>query len=278
MPAEISEQEDGVMSDPFLFRPGNVPLIISIPHMGVNVPPDLAAKMTPAGRQLADTDWHLDLMYDFAKDMGASLLMACYSRYVVDLSRPPNDETLYPGQTKTGLFPQFTFRGEPIYVDMSEPDEQERDQRLVDYWYPYHDCLASEIKRLKRAHGQVLVWEAHSIASVLPRLFEGKLPDLNIGTNAGASAASEVLNSIEAHLKSCVYTHAVNGRFKGGYNTRHYGDPTNGVHVVQLEMCQSTYMSEDAPFEYRPELADRVKPVVRGLVEVALDAVLKRAH
>lgn len=278
MLAEISKQEDGVMSDSFMFTPGNAPLIISIPHMGVNVPPDLATKMTHVGRQLADTDWHLDLLYDFANDLGASLLMARYSRYVVDLSRPPNDETLYPGQTKTGLFPQFTFRGEPIYADMTELDEQERNQRLVDYWHPYHECLTGEIARLKRAHGQVLVWEAHSIASVLPRLFEGKLPDLNIGTNAGASAAFEVLNPIEAYLKSCEYTYAVNGRFKGGYNTRHYGDPTNGVHVVQLEMCQSTYMSEDAPFEYQPELADQVKPVVRGLVEVALDAVVKLAR
>ena len=277
MPDDIGKQ-GVVMSDSFVCRRANAPLIISIPHMGVEVPSELAAKMTPAGRELADTDWHLDRLYDFAKDMGATLLMARYSRYVVDLSRPPNDETLSPGQTKTGLFPQFTFRGEPIYADLTELDSEQRKQRLTDYWHPYHDCLAREIARLRHEHGQVLVWEAHSIASVLPRLFDGKLPDLNIGTNAGASAASDVLNGIEASLRSCGYTYAVNGRFKGGYNTRHYGDPSNGVHAVQLEMCQSTYMSEDAPFEWRPELASQVEPVVQGLVEVALDAVLKLAR
>ncbi|UOD50966.1 N-formylglutamate deformylase [Orrella daihaiensis] len=259
----------------YVFKPGNAPLIISIPHMGVEVPPDLFAKMTPVGRQLADTDWHLDMLYDFANGMGASFLMARYSRFVVDLNRPPNDETLYPGQTKTGLFPQLTFRGEPIYLDSTEPDEHERNDRLVRYWHPYHDKLADEINRLRSEHGQVLVWEAHSIASVLPRLFEGKLPDLNIGTHAGKSAHATVLEAIETSLTSCDYTFALNGRFKGGYNTRYFGDPENGVHTVQLEMCQSTYMNEDAPFDYRSDLADRVKPVVQGMVQSALDAVLK---
>lgn len=266
------------MPDSYTFKPGRAPLIISIPHMGLDVPPSLAARMTPEGKALADTDWHLDVLYDFAQDMGASFLMARYSRYVVDLNRPPNDETLYPGQTKTGLFPQFTFRGEPIYTDTTEPDEHERTDRLAKYWHPYHDKLAAEINRLKAEHGQVLVWEAHSIASVLPRLFDGKLPDLNIGTNAGASADSSILVGIESSLQGCDYTYALNGRFKGGYNTRHFGAPASGVHTVQLEMCQSTYMNEDAPFEYRPALANRVKPVVQGMVQAALDAVVKLAR
>ncbi len=265
------------MSDSYVFNQGSAPLIISIPHMGLDVPPELAAKMTPVGRQLADTDWHLDLLYDFAELMGASFLMARYSRYVVDLNRPPNDETLYPGQTKTGLFPQFTFRGEPIYSDTTEPDDAERDRRLANYWHPYHDKLAAEIARLRAEHGQVLVWEAHSIASVLPRLFEGKLPDLNVGTNAGASAHESILSAIQGSLLGCDYTYALNGRFKGGYNTRHFGDPANGVHTVQLEMCQSTYMNEDAPFEYRPELANLVKPVVKNMVQAALDATKRLA-
>jgi len=258
----------------YLFEPGRVPLIISIPHMGLAVPEDLHTKMTPVGRELADTDWHLDRLYEFGKEMGASFLMARYSRYVVDLNRPPNDETLYPGQTKTGLFPQFTFRGEPIYTDSTEPSEQEREQRLANYWHPYHDQLTAEIGRLKAEHGQVLVWEAHSIASVLPRLFEGRLADLNVGTNAGSSAAPEVLSAIQGSLTGCRYTYAINGRFKGGYNTRHFGDPAHGVHTVQLEMCQSTYMREEAPFEYRPALADQIKPVVKAMMQAALDAVV----
>lgn len=263
------------MSDSYLFEPGSAPLIISIPHMGLEVPPDLAARLTPVGRALADTDWHLDVLYDFAKLMGASFLMARYSRYVVDLNRPPNDETLYPGQTKTGLFPQFTFRGEPIFVEPAEPDDQEAARRLAHYWHPYHDKLAAEIKRLQATSRHVLVWEAHSIASVLPRLFEGKLPDLNVGTNAGTSADPAVLAAIEASLQGCDYTYALNGRFKGGYNTRYFGDPAHGVHTVQLEMCQSTYMNEDAPFAYRPDLAAKVKPVVQSMVQAAVDAVAR---
>lgn len=262
------------MSDPFVFKAGDAPLLISIPHMGLEVPPDLFEMMTPVGRQLADTDWYLDQLYDFGHQMDASFLMARYSRYVVDLNRPPNDETLYPGQTKTGLFPQLTFRGEPIYQTTDEPDEAERQRRIDAYWQPYHDKLAQEIERLRSAHDHVLVWEAHSIASVLPRLFPGKLPDLNIGTNAGASAAAPLLAAVEASLANCPFTWVANGRFKGGYNTRAFGNPAAGVHTIQLEMCQSTYMNEDYPFDYRADLAREVQPVVQGMVQGAYQAML----
>lgn len=261
------------MSEPFVFKAGHAPLLISIPHMGLDVPPYLLEAMTPVGRQLADTDWYLDQLYDFGHQMGASFLMARYSRYVVDLNRPPNDESLYPGQTKTGLFPQLTFRGEPIYQTTDEPHEAERQHRIDAYWQPYHDKLAQEIERLRSEHGQVLVWEAHSIASVLPRLFPGKLPDLNIGTNAGASAAAPLLSAVEASLADCPFTWVANGRFKGGYNTREFGHPAQGVHTIQLEMCQSTYMNEDHPFDYRPDLAGQVKPVVHGMVSAAYEAM-----
>lgn len=263
------------MDNAYVFQAGQAPLLISIPHMGLEVPDYLREQMTPAGLQLADTDWHLDQLYDFVREMGASFLMARYSRYVVDLNRPPDDQTLYPGQTKTGLFPQLTFRGEPIYQTTHEPDEQEQQKRMAMYWQPYHDKLAEEIKRLRQSHQNVLVWEAHSIASVLPRLFPGKLPDLNIGTNGGLSAASSLLEGIEMSLVDCNYTWIANGRFKGGYNTREFGDPSQGVHTVQLEMCQSTYMNEDFPFDYRPDLANPVKQVVHGMVQSAFDAMLK---
>ena len=263
------------MSDPFIFQANDSPLLISIPHVGREVPPELLSQMTPAGRELADTDWHLDELYDFARSLNASVLMARYSRYVVDLNRPPNDETLYPGQTKTGLFPQLTFRGEPIFSQESEPDEAERARRLENYWQPYHRKLEEEIARLKARHGKVLVWEAHSIASHLPRLFPGKLSDLNVGTNGGLSAAPELLDAVKSSLKDCPYTWVLNDRFKGGYITRQFGAPANGVHTIQLEMCHSTYMNEDHPYEYRPALANQVKPVVAGMVSAALEALKK---
>jgi N-formylglutamate deformylase len=263
------------MSDPFIFQSNDSPLLISIPHVGREVPPELFEKTTPAGRELADTDWHLDQLYDFARSLNASVLMARYSRYVVDLNRPPNDETLYPGQTKTGLFPQLTFRGEPVFSHDGEPDEAERERRLSTYWHPYHRKIGEEIARIKARHGKVLVWEAHSIASQLPRLFPGKLSDLNVGTNGGLSAAPELLEAVKSSLKDCPYTWVLNDRFKGGYITRHFGAPANGVHTIQLEMCHSTYMNEDHPFEYRPDLANQVKPVVAGMVSAALDALKK---
>ncbi len=263
------------MSDAYFFESNDSPLLISIPHMGLDVPPDLLAKMTPFGRELADTDWHLDQFYDFGRSLNANFLMARYSRYVVDLNRPPNDETLYPGQTKTGLFPQLTFRGEPIYDTIKELDEGERAYRLARYWQPYHDRLAAEIERIRARHGKVLVWEAHSISSVLPRLFPGRLPDLNIGTNGGLSAAPEILQAIETSLTDCPLTRVVNDRFKGGYITRQYGDPARGIHTVQLEMCHSTYMNEDHPFDYRADLASQSKPIVHGMVAAGLDALEK---
>ncbi|WP_459618590.1 N-formylglutamate deformylase [Bordetella sp. 2513F-2] len=265
------------MSDIFHFRRGTAPLLISIPHLGTEIPPEQRDQMTQTGLRSGDADWHLDRLYAFADALGASVLKARYSRYVVDLNRPPNDEHLYPGQTKTGLCPTHSFRGEPLYHDESVLTDAERARRLQTYWQPYHDQLAAELARLKAEHGVVLLWEAHSIASVLPRLFDGKLPDLNVGTSAGSSCAAEAQAAVQASLQAqSGYTWAVNGRFKGGYITRQYGAPAQGIHAIQLEMCQSTYMNEDYPYEYRPATAAGVIPVVESMVRAAFDEVLKQ--
>jgi len=264
------------MTTPYFFTPGTSPLLISIPHMGQELPEDIKQRMTPIAHQVPDTDWHLDILYDFAKEMGASLLHARYSRYVVDLNRPPTDDNLYPGQTKTGLFPEYTFRGEPLYLEGQGVTEEEKAQRLEKYWNPYHARLQQALKEIRDQHGYVLLWEGHSIASVLPRLFPGKLPDLNIGTADGKACAPHLLQAVEDSLKDCPYTWVANGRFKGGHITRQYGDPANGIHAIQLEMCQCTYMNEDYPFEYRKEVADKVKPWVKGMVEAAFNALTKK--
>ncbi|SAI29026.1 N-formylglutamate amidohydrolase [Bordetella ansorpii] len=261
------------MTDTFHFEAGNAPLLISIPHLGSLIPEAQQPAMTDLALRSGDTDWHLDRLYAFARSMGASFLWARYSRYVVDLNRPPNDESLYPGQAKTGLCPTHTFDGQPLYRDGREAiDVQERDARRAAYWLPYHAQLRAEIDRLRAAHGKVLLWEAHSIASVIPRLFDGKLPDLNIGTSAGASCAPAMEAAIRAELEACQdYTWAINGRFKGGYITRHYGAPAQDVHAIQLEMCQSTYMEEQHPYGWRDSEAGRVTPVVERLVRAAFE-------
>lgn len=254
---------------------GDAPLLISIPHVGTQIPDDLRDRYTPEALTVVDTDWHLDTLYAFGKALGATFLTARYSRYVIDLNRPENDVSLYPGKITTGLCPTETFRGEPLYQPGAEPDAAEKARRVQTYWKPYHDCLIEELARLRTKHQNVLLWEGHSIASVLPRLFEGKLPDLNLANADGASAAREV----EAALVTVAdgapeFTSVMNGRFKGGFITRHYGAPQNGIHAVQLEMCQSTYMSETTPFNYVPALADKVQPVLKRLIEAALAATV----
>jgi N-formylglutamate deformylase len=215
-----------MQSSTFDFHQGSAPLLISIPHMGRQITPGLAARMTPQARLLADTDWHLEQLYGFARTLGASLLGARVSRYVIDLNRPPDNASLYPGQTTTSLCPTETFRGEPLYRLGAEPTAEETSQRLQEVWRPYHQQLESELQRLRALHGYVLLWDAHSITSHLPRLFEGKLPDFNIGTNNGQSCATTVADAVaDAAGQACPpagHTWVANGRFKGGYITRHY--------------------------------------------------------
>ncbi|MEM5324983.1 N-formylglutamate deformylase [Paraburkholderia sp. JHI2823] len=265
------------MNELFTLERGEAPLVISIPHLGTHIPEALRPLYTEAALTLADTDWHLDRLYAFAREMGATVIGARISRYVIDLNRPPGDESLYPGQTTTGLCPGETFRGEPIYRPASAPDEAQRAERIARYWRPYHDALAAELARLRARHGNVLLWEAHSIASRSPRLFEGKLPDLNLGTQDGRTCAGTVQQAAVEAMAASDSTWVANGRFKGGYITRCFGAPARGIHAIQLEMCQCTYMNETAPFEYVPERAQAVQPTLVRMVGGALEAVKRLA-
>jgi len=257
----------------FSFTPGTAPLLVSFPHAGTEIPSLLAARMTPEALQRADVDWHLPQLYDFVGAMGASTLAARFARHVIDLNRPPEDESLYPGQDVTGLLPLDTFRKQPLYLPGQVPDAAEVLQRRATYWQPYHDRLRTELERLRALHGSVVLWEAHSIASVMPRFFDGKLPDLNLGTADGRACAPAMQAAVEAEMGAQTgFTHVSNGRFKGGHITRHYGRPENGIHALQLEMCQSTYMMEAAPFAYRPDLAAKVQPLLERMLNAALNA------
>ncbi len=199
--------------------------------------------------------------------------MAHHARHVIDLNRPPEDESLYPGQDVTGLIPIDTFRKEPLYRPGQLPDAAEVRERVADYWHPYHAALSSELERLRALHGRVVLWDAHSICSVLPRFFAGKLPDLNLGTAEGRACAPALQAAVEAQMQQqSDFTHVSNARFKGGYITRHYGRPERGIHALQLEICQSTYMDETAPFAYRPDIAARLQPLLQRMLRAVLDA------
>lgn len=260
------------MPELYTLHRGRAPLLINVPHAGTQVPEEISARFSAAARALPDTDWHVDTLYDFAAGLGASVLIAHYSRYVIDLNRPSDDEELYPGQQTTGLVPVDTFDGDPIYDRDIDPDVAEVMGRVDGYWTPYHTTLRRELDRIRREHGHVVLWDAHSIASEVPRLFDGKLPDFNIGTNGGKSCSPTLETAVEKAATSAQgYTSVVNGRFKGGYITRHYGDPENGVHAVQLEQSQATYMDETPPWPFRIDLANSVRPHLRHMIETCLD-------
>ena len=264
---------------PFRFRQGTRPLLISMPHVGTHVPPALAARLSDEGQRVPDTDWHLERLYDFADALGASVLVATHSRYVIDLNRPPDGASLYPGQSVTGLCPVDLFDDQPLYRDPADvPGQAEMAERREAIWQPYHTQLAQELARIKAQHGAAALWDAHSIRSVLPRFFEGRLTDLNLGTANGASCSPLLAEQLLAIGQSAPgYTAVLNGRFKGGHITRQYGHPAQGIHAVQLEMTQCSYMQESWPFDYLPEVAAGVQPTVRRMLEAVLAFVKGRA-
>jgi N-formylglutamate deformylase len=257
----------------FELHRGSAPLLVSMPHIGTAIPAELRARYVPRALDVEDTDWHLAQLYGFVRELGASVLQPRVSRYVIDLNRPPDDTPMYPGASNTELCPTRFFTGDALHVEGTAPDPAERQRRRAAYWQPYHDALAAELERLRGQHGFVLLWDAHSIRSRIPWLFEGLLPDLNIGTAGGASAHASITEAVAAAAaRHPQYTQAVNGRFKGGYITRHYGRPANDVHAVQLEMTQKSYMREDAPYDYDPGQAAQAQPVLRDMVGAALQA------
>ena len=255
----------------FTLQRGTAPLLISLPHDGSFIPADIAARMHPSARRSPDTDWHVGRLYEpLAQALGASVLKPLASRYVVDLNRPADGHALYPGQNETGLVSTIGFDGEPLYLASAAPDAAEIKRRVNDYWQPYHQALAQELARLCAEHGRAVLWEGHSIRSHVPMLFEGQLPDFNLGTAAGESC-SEVL---QARLRDCLtsqetFTVAINGRFKGGYITRHYGRPEAAVQAVQLELAQLNYMDE-ASFAYDEAKAPAVQALIERMLRICL--------
>lgn len=262
------------MNEPvFSLHRGHLPLLVSVPHAGHLIPPELQPHYVERALAAEDTDWFLDEVYGFVLELGASLLIPRYSRYVIDLNRPPENAPMYPGANNTELVPTRFFTGDPLYREGHVPDDAEVQRRLREYWRPYHEALLGELARLKGLHRHVVLFDGHSIKSQLPWLFDGKLPDLNLGTVDGTSCDPGLRAALMKVLaRQPTFTHVTDGRFKGGYITRQYGRPAQGVHAVQLEKCWSCYMDEAPPFALDTAgRARALEPVLRQLVRAMLD-------
>ena len=251
---------------------GSTPLLISMPHVGTRIPDELRRLYVERALLSEDTDWHLERLYGFARELGASILVPAFSRYVIDLNRPSDNQPMYPGRNNTELCPTRFFTGEALYRPGCAPDETEVRRRVERWWLPYHTALSEELARLKQAHGHAVLFDAHSIKGELPWLFEGRLPDMNIGTVEGRSCAPTLRTAVAAVFEQQRgYSHVVDGRFKGGHITREHGRPQDGVHAVQLEMAWRAYMDEAPPYAWHEAKAAAVQPLLQRLVQVLRD-------
>jgi len=261
-----------MLSPVFTLHQGSTALLVSVPHAGTFLPDELKPRLLPRALAVEDTDWHLEQIYAFVRAMGAGLIVPHAMRYVVDLNRPSENTPMYPGVNNTELCPTRFFTGDPLYRDGCAPDAREIASRVTTWWRPYHDALERELARLQAIHGHAVLFDGHSIKSTLPWLFDGTLPDLNLGTANGASCAPDLRAALGRVLQAQDrYSHVVDGRFKGGHITRTFGQPQDGRHAVQLEMCWSTYMAEEPPYRVDPARAGQLAPLLRALVQTMLD-------
>lgn len=248
-----------------VMRLGSGPIVLAQPHSSTYVPPDLTQRLNALGRELRDTDWHLASLYEgLAPD--ATIVRANFSRYVIDANRPPDGGSLYPGQNTTDLVPATTFDGDPIWDE--PPDDSDIADRLARFHEPYHAALRGELDRVRDDHGFAVLYDCHSIRSAIPRLFDGRLPDLNVGTNNGSACGSLLRDAVAGVCdRQTDYSHVVDGRFKGGWTTRHYGQPQENVHAIQMELTQACYLqTETPPFAYDPHRAENLRRVLHEIL------------
>jgi N-formylglutamate deformylase len=260
----------------------DAPLLLSVPHAGTEIPAALAARLVSPWLGRQDTDWWIDRLYDFGPKLGASLVRTRLSRTVIDVNRDPSGASLYPGQATTELCPTTTFDGEPLYRSGEEPTAAEISQRSAQFHAPYHAALASEIARLRRKHARVVIYDCHSIRSRIPRLFDGELPVFNLGTNGGRSCDGALTRAVEEACGATRYSRVTNGRFKGGYITRHFGRPNEGLHAIQMELSFRGYVDEPtgkiAPQNWPPEYDAARAANARAALESVLEACLAFAR
>lgn len=252
---------------------GQSPLLLAQPHGGIDIPKDIETRLSDLGRAKPDTDWHITRLYDGLVD-DATRVSTPVHRYVIDANRDPADQSLYPGQNTTSLCPTTSFDGEAIYRPGQEPSADEIAERQRRFHQPYHDALAEQLERIHQRHGYAILYDCHSIRSRVPFLFDGKLPDFNIGSNDGASCAPEIETAVRATCQAASdYRSVVNGRFKGGWTTRHYGEPARGRHAIQMELAQCNYMLEQAPWSWHDESADKLRAILAVILQNLLRAL-----
>jgi N-formylglutamate deformylase len=262
----------------FRFQPGETPVLLSIPHVGTMIPPDIAATLTEEGLEQPDVDRHLDRLYHFAPALGIGFMTPLCSRYVVDVNRDPTGKPLYPGASNTEICPLTTFDNAPVYKPGQEPDAAEIERRIGAYWRPYHEQLQTELRSLKDRFGVAVLFDAHSVRRQVPRFFDGTLPDFSLGTADGQTAAPPLVGRLMNVLSASErYSATLNGRFKGGYITRTYGNPAENIHAIQLELTQATYMDEDPPYRFRPDLTAQVRPSLERLMSVIVEWAWEKA-
>ena len=264
--------------------------MLSIPHAGVDIPAGIENRLVSPWLARKDTDWWLDRLYGFAGDLDATIVQSAISRTVVDVNRDPGGASLYPGQPTTERCPTTTFDGEPLYQRNAAPDPAEIESRMARWFVPYHEAIAAELKRLRGLHEQVVLYDGHSIRSSVPRLFDGILPHFNIGTNGGASCAPELTAAVEAACDATSLSRATNGRFRGGWITRHHGQPQLGVHAIQMELSCRSYLAEPiglvdesnwpAPFDdvHAQSMIDTLTAILRACIDFAASKPLEHAH
>ena len=223
---------------------GAAPLIVSFPHTGTDIPANIEARLTSPWLARKDTDWWIDQLYNFASQLGATTVRTRISRTVIDVNRDPAGLSLYPGAVTTGLCPEETFDGEPLYLPGQAPGADDITVRRQTWFDPYHAALTAEIDRLRQTHATVVLYDAHAIRSAIPRLFDGSLPQFNIGTHSGASCPPALAERVAQICAASGRTWVLNGRFKGGWTTRHYGRPQAGIHAIQMELACRSYMAE----------------------------------
>ena len=258
----------------FAYHAGRSPLVIAAPHVGTHLPPDIAARMSPTGLDVGETDYHVHRLFDFAPELDATTLWATHSRYVVDLNRDPDSRPLYPGQFETPLCPLSDFDHNDLYRDGQTPDPAEIGRRRELYWRPYHARLRAALGAARARHGVALLVDAHSIRPTIPSLFDGRLPDLNFGMNDGQTASAGLRDTVRDWAESqSAYSFVIDGRFKGGYTTRRYGHPDEGVHAVQIEIVQDRYLNMAAPHLYDSAVAAPLSRALRPLIERLLAAL-----
>lgn len=262
------------MTDWLHLDQGQAPLIISIPHAGTFIPPEIADALVSPELAIHDADWFIGELYGFAAELGATVIRTDISRTAIDVNRDPSGVSLYPGQATTGLCPTETFDNAPLYHRGRAPHAAEIARRRICYFTPYHDALEAEIDRLRLIHPAIVLFDAHSIRSRVGRLFEGELPALNLGTNSGASAAAGAVAVAERAMAASGFSHVTNGRFKGGWITRHYGQPGEGVHALQLEIAQRAYMDEPQGLAipvWTPDRAAGLQAVLKPMLAELID-------